>query len=725
MIVDPSKFAPFAGKAPTFFKRPFLGIASPLVAIVFFVLSPNVVEAQRMQVGGNLESLVDWSTAWVFKDCFKMARTWLTRSANGNEWESNQTPLTDADGWPLAVPFMAGGSPQILHTLLPLYGPGTYTVRLRGAGRVDLIAPNGGGRQVITTTGGITTRTFVFNPALEDNMLYLEVRESSGTDPIGNIEIIAPGQDGPELHSQPFHPDFVASLAPYRVLRFMDWLKTNTSYEAAPGFAQRSTLRSYTQTRAEGVAHEYIIALANETGKSPWICIPHGADDDYVRQTARLYRDHLDPSLRVYVEYSNETWNSQFVQTDYAQDRGQALWLDADRWQAGQKFTSYRSGQIFSIFAAEYGAAQRSRFVAVLATQAANVGLSAERIAALKNPAINPSGVLPDVLAIAPYFGMNFEPGDAVPTAEAVVTSLSVSAISQAAGWTRDHRALADENGLDLICYEGGQHFVGIFGAENNSALTDALLAANRDARMESRYREYLDALEREGAQLFVNFTHVGQWSRFGSWGVLEYQQQSASDSPKWRAISTWPGDASALPVQTTPVPPSSGSKKQTLTFRLPARMVYDGSYILRARATSRLDVTYQVDDPSVARIDGNKLTILKAAPFTVTARQNGDSVWAAAGPQVRNANPAKKAQRIYFKGRGALAAGQQYQVEELFRINSPLLPSIESSNPEIVRVDGTTITALRAGRATLTASQEGDGNYAPAKTIRRTVAVK
>jgi uncharacterized repeat protein (TIGR02543 family) len=493
--------------------------------------------APRMDLGGNLDGLSDWTTAWVFKDCFKLAREWLTRSTTGSEWESLQTPPLDADGWPVEIPFAANGAEHYVHTLLPLYGPGIYTVRVRGTGRIELIAPNGGGGHVLTANGGTTTRTFDFHPTLGDNILFLEVRESSAGDPLRHIEVIAPGQDG-KLLSEPFHPDFVASLAPYRNLRFMDWQHTNNNDLRSWG--DRTTAASYTQTLPAGAAHEFLIALANQTDQDPWICIPHAADDDYVRRTARLYRDTLDPHLELFVEYSNETWNFMFTQTGYVQDRGAALGLDASRWTAGQKFVARRSAEIFRIFAEEYGALQRHRLVAVLASQAANAGLSTERLAAFQDPAVNTTGEQPDALAIAPYFGVNYDPGTPVPTAEQVATSLSTASIAEALEWTRAQATVADAHGLRLVCYEGGQHFVGILGAESNGALNTALHAGNRDPRMEDRYREYLAGLEQLGVDLFVNFTHVGGWSQYGSWGVLEYQQQPAAAAPKWRALTAW-----------------------------------------------------------------------------------------------------------------------------------------------------------------------------------------
>ncbi|MFM7374699.1 MAG: InlB B-repeat-containing protein, partial [Chthoniobacterales bacterium] len=187
-------FAGWQGNATGTANPLTLTVNSNLSITAAFVVKPVV----PMAMAGNLEAIVDWSTAWVFKDCFKMSRTWMTRNADGSgSWDSAQRANVDANGWPLAVPYAAtsGGVPQILHTLLPLCDAGTYTVRFQGTGSIDLIPPAGGARQTIAATGGTTTRTYTFNPTLADNMLYLEVRQSSSTDPVRNIQVVAPGQD--------------------------------------------------------------------------------------------------------------------------------------------------------------------------------------------------------------------------------------------------------------------------------------------------------------------------------------------------------------------------------------------------------------------------------------------------------------------------------------------------------------------------------------------------
>jgi len=51
---------------------------------------------------------------------------------------------------------------------------------------------------------------------------------------------------------------------------------------------------------------ERIITLANAAKLSPWINVPHLADDDYVRSLLLLLKASLDPSLSIYLEWSNE-----------------------------------------------------------------------------------------------------------------------------------------------------------------------------------------------------------------------------------------------------------------------------------------------------------------------------------------------------------------------------------------------------------------------------------
>jgi hypothetical protein len=280
-----------------------------------------------------------------------------------------------------------------------------------------------------------------------------------------------------------------------------------------------------------------MVDLANRLGANPWFCIPHGASDDYVRRFAQVVQATLKSDLTPYVEYSNEIWNYGFPQTQHAGDAGLAAGLHEQHWEAAWRYSARRSVQIFRIWESVYGGT--GRFTRVLASQAANAYISEVKLSfedAYKSV---------DALAIAPYFTLNLS-ADSDPTADTVATwpvdrvldHLEKVAIPEAETWIREHLSLARRYGVRLIAYEGGQHAVGIGGAEGNDTLTALLTLANRHARMGLLYGRYLDIWTAAGGgDLFCLFSSVGAWSRWGSWGLLEYL---ADDTPKYRAVTSW-----------------------------------------------------------------------------------------------------------------------------------------------------------------------------------------
>ena len=299
-----------------------------------------------LALGTNLSGVCDWLTDWVFVDQFKMARTWVTQNVANWDWDSGkeaEIPL-DANGWPTQVPFTASdGSQQIVHTVMPAPVAGDYTVLVDGTGEIVFKGATAADTY-ISPAGGTNNRYIITVPSGKEGptSLFMDIRQSLAADPIRNIRVIMPGFES-TYQTQPFHPLYLQRLEPFTCLRFMDWGSTNGS--PLVSWDQRTTPASYTQTRAEGVALEYMVQLANTLHKDLWICIPHQVDDDYVTQAADLLRDTVDPSLKIYLEYSNETWNWAYpfsIQTGYAQDQGQALGLDSDRWQAGQKYVALR-----------------------------------------------------------------------------------------------------------------------------------------------------------------------------------------------------------------------------------------------------------------------------------------------------------------------------------------------------------------------------------------------
>ena len=496
-----------------------------------------------LALGTNLGPVLDWSADWVFVDQFKMARAWVTQDVTNWDWDSGkeaEIPL-DANGWPTQVPFTASdGSSQIVHTVMPAFVPGEYTVLVDGAGEIVF---GGAAYADLSPAGGTNNRyTITVAPGKQGPVsLFMAIRLSLAADPIRNIRVIMPGFES-TYQTQPFHPLFLQRLQPFSCLRFEDWGRIDDSPLVT--WDQRTTLTTYTQTRDEGVALEYMAELANTLHQDLWICIPHQADDNYVHQAAQLLRDMVDPGLKIYVEYSSETWRDP--RASYVCDQGQALGLDADRWQAGQKYVALRSVQIWEIFAQEFGG--ESRLVKVMAGACYWDGITEARLAGLNDPSLNPHYTMADVLAIAPSFGKAFLPADLppntsrYPTVDEIVGPVSTACIAETQSRVLTQKALADRQGCALVGYQGALGFLAGGGAESDATLTALLVAANRDPRMCDCYLAYFRMLAASGVTLFNHLTYVGSPSEWGAWGALESMDQPIEETPRYRALADWVG---------------------------------------------------------------------------------------------------------------------------------------------------------------------------------------
>ena len=85
------------------------------------------------------------------------------------------------------------------------------------------------------------------------------------------------------------------------------------------------------------------------------------------------------------------------------------------------------------------------------------------------------------------------------------------------------------------MAYEAGQHLVGLWVANDDEALNKILTAANRSERMGAIYEDYYRAWEEIGGGTLCHFSSVGAWSKWGSWGLIEYADETEKDSPKYR----------------------------------------------------------------------------------------------------------------------------------------------------------------------------------------------
>ena len=491
-------------------------------------------------IGSNIASVVDYSVDMPFVDIFKSSRPWI--SGGGRKWNDGRSIDLDDDGW---VRSLKPG--QVARTLMLTKGGhpgGEFIILYDGEGELVhnnelLEAQSRPGRHVVRVK--------------KNGAVLFDISKTDRSNPIRNIRVLPPGGSCEEddarwcdrshpcasgsclpfeqTHQERiFHPKFLQAMSRYTVLRFMDWMRTNHS--TIRTWSERPRVTEATWNR-RGVPIEVMVSLATRLRAEPWFNIPHLADDDYVARFASLVRDTLPEEFRVWVEYSNEVWNSQFSQYREV-GKCPAGKREKNEHKAVLVCQAERTDEIFRSWREVFGQSA-SRVVRVVGAQAAVPWVSTMVLTHRK------LYERADALAIAPYFGLIGRRKNQEEIARLSVDELLERAeneiLPKAIKNMQNQAEVAQRFGVALVAYEGGQHFVGVGGVENNEDINDLFDAINRHPRMKGFYLRYLGAWQEAGGQLFVNFTNCGPYTKWGRWGLKEYPDQPRADAPKFDAV--------------------------------------------------------------------------------------------------------------------------------------------------------------------------------------------
>jgi hypothetical protein len=180
----------------------------------------------------------------------------------------------------------------------------------------------------------------------------------------------------------------------------------------------------------------------------------------------------------------------------------------------------------------------------VIAGQASNPWLAEQHLDYGNNAAVT------DAYAVAPYFG----------TGAGHANRDWGGFADLARGWSVDQLFdyLAEEDlpatraqmdviskyvrskDVRFIAYEGGQHLAGAGEYLDDEGLANLYIRANRDPRMGRLYQRYFDDWKAAGGEEFAIYSWVGDYSKYGSWGLKETLRAPAAQSPKYQAVVTW-----------------------------------------------------------------------------------------------------------------------------------------------------------------------------------------
>ena len=580
--------------------------------------SRTLMSAALPQVGVNLDAITYYSPAWTFTDAFKQSAPFVatpvdTVTGQSGKWGQGGDVSVDARGWPTELktwtdPATGHTMKQRLDTLIfrdidGQYPGGTYHLAWEGTGEISF----GPGAQIVSR--GPDGRSAAVNVDNSHNGIVLHVDDMSAADPVRNIHLWMPDYNGQSFVGQvwepgapfsPFHPRFLELVQPFETLRFMPWQRINGN--VLQTWDQRRTIHDQTQMAGDkrGIAFEYMVELARVTGADAWINLPHMADDAFVANMATMFRDGLPADQKIYVEWSNEIWNSASgfttwrwldEQTKLAENAGKTEY-DLAATHINRDF-----GIVQTVFTG-----QESRIVRVIAGQSANRYVLEQ----LAENVVEQGGTF-DAMSVAGYIGIGDVTGFNASTTPEQVAQQVLANVPGTIGAMARAKSLAEEYAAKLgkpiqfVTYEGGQSL-----DAGNAPYRQAFYDAQADPHMYEAYRDLMQGFHDIGGDLFMHFTLISENQPSGSWGALQYMTQTPQDAPKYRALLD--ADSGAIYRNKVrieivrPVAAERGTGKAV--FRV-TRM---------GDRSGALDVTYQAAGTAAYGVDYGSLSIVRFA---------------------------------------------------------------------------------------------------------------
>lgn len=464
----------------------------------------------------------------------------------------------------------------------------------------------------------------------------------------------------------PFDQTFLDEIQPYSTLRTMEWNPTNSSTEqnwsdrrqksdpvqnSNPGTPDNyySVTTGTGGTPTKGVAYEWQIKLCNLKNTNYWVNIPHRATDDYIKNLADLVRDNLNSNLTVYVEWSNEVWNSSFSQSGYAKDQGNALnipnqinnvdsgisWDD----KARQGYYVYRSLQAFKIFKQEFGG-NSGRVKCVLAGLVHDGWQSSIWNSVLNNSSLNPSAIKPDFVADSFYPGQNID-----GAASDALTQLYNDEATWLSTLKQAKANATNIFGCPLALYEAG------YSVFKNADVLGA------SPSLYDWQKKMLDDTVSQ-ADLVMIYAHMTKPSTYQAYGLKSYIGQPIADAHRYRALIDWLNGNTSGATTPTPTPTPAPSNTESANSVSGPTSVNLGQTVNvsvnYSASTSRWiwvmllnkDASYSYQGGGGANVSAGSGTVSVSVPVSSSAPTGTNYCWQAQVQDTSGTNVANTAQQ-------------------------------------------------------------------------------
>lgn len=290
----------------------------------------------------NMGPNYDFSTR-VFVNVLHSGRAWCpTSNGNGYGYENVTLKTTGEKGYP------ATGETATMVFLSDLsdYDAGAYLFECTG-NLESKIDNRGNGSWTTALSYNVitnkTTGTFTI-PSGQDGTGILALRFNNVPSDFGALKFHAPGYALDTLSV--FRTDALTHFAPFKTLRFMDWLETNGSEtdwaEDGNQDTDWATSRAGQYDNAFWYKHSlkacFDFAIANDSNVV-WTNIPAKATDAYISSYVADGLARLAAGQTWWIEFGNELWNNTLGQSTAYMDM-RTGGFTAAKVKAGADFTS-------------------------------------------------------------------------------------------------------------------------------------------------------------------------------------------------------------------------------------------------------------------------------------------------------------------------------------------------------------------------------------------------
>ncbi|MBN1128661.1 MAG: hypothetical protein JXA71_06725 [Chitinispirillaceae bacterium] len=506
------------------------------VPAILFLLPLSLSSAQ---LGVNINFAERGGT---FVDIVKEEYRWGA-VGSGNDLSASQV---DEFGWPkIDAQFVVDYRP-VAEWSNSIDDPQVFRIDVSGTykcsfvGSADVRGITGGSVRNTSYDAASNTTIFDFEvpgpPGANHGLIVLEFtktkRTPAGAEGTGltTFRMFRPGYD--LSSTKTFTDEFIAALTgiAFSTIRFMNFSMTNgcdPDYPARTVWSKRKLTEDASQSRipplgkTDGAAWEYVIELCNLVKMDPWINIPISADSGYVIEVAKLFKANLDPGRNLYVESSNEVWNTApgFEQSLYNQAEARALRIGEHANHAR------RTVELSKLFSQVFGPeALNQRLRVMLCSHQPMLKWWVTPMLDTIARAYGPPKDYLYAIACQTYFSGGSDAGESVAKVLAdcrndIEAQIDETGKTNEAGRKQWVKLAADRGLAGGYCsYEGGPDHGG--GGTTNIANR---IMAERDNEMGAVWTlNFDDAFFKAGGNLAMQFTLSSAYTRYGCWGLTE-----------------------------------------------------------------------------------------------------------------------------------------------------------------------------------------------------------